>query len=107
MGIFLGSFAHVRSSIAARNVARGIRTFEYSVIQGNTAAENSGIGIETRDATVIGNAIFQNDSVGLQGAGATGYAHNTLIDNDTSSGFANADGVWPMHPNACNGCPFP
>ena len=102
-GVALGKFALVKSSVVAENIARGIYTDNYAVIQGNTVSANGTSGVEARASTVVGNAISLNGEYGLQGFGMTGYSGNTFTYNHQGglTGPSEAINSLQQHPNVC------
>jgi hypothetical protein len=81
----------------------GIFCGAYCHVEGNTIADNGGVGALFVDSgTVLGNSIFSNGSHGINDGspqGNVGYGNNTLSGNN--SGGDQVAGGTPLQPNAC------
>jgi hypothetical protein len=98
-GIKVGNFFVLTNNIVRGNTSSGIYTNVSGVIQGNTVAENGATGISTYRAAIVGNAINNNISFGIDGGTTSAYGNNMLFGNNSSG--AQVKDVTPLQPNVC------
>lgn len=100
-GIDAGSGSMVDRATSRENGGDGVRLGEGGLLTASTSYVNGGVGIRTTGpgALVHGSTVFGNQGVGMVGAFASMFAHNTIRLND-AGGIVVSNRSYVLHNTA-------